>query len=665
VTDLPTPATIGPLLTKIGGPRDLKALPSDQLPALAEEIRDYLVAAVSQTGGHLGPNLGVVELTMALHRVFNSPDDAILFDTGHQAYVHKLLTGRQNFSTLRRSGGLSGYPSRTESVHDVIENTHASTGLSWALGIAQARQLTGQGDRYTVVVVGDGALTGGMSWEALNNIALEHDLRLVIVVNDNGRSYAPTIGGLAAHLAGLRTSRRYERTLNWGRRFLLGHGWPGRLAYSALHGLKKGIKDMVAPQGLFEDLGIKYIGAVKGHDINQLIHSLERAKAYGGPVIVHTITEKGRGYRPAEHDGADRFHTVGRIHPTTGLPLSASGATWTAVFADELVRLARADQRIVALTAAMLEPVGLARFAAEFPSRVFDVGIAEQHAVTTACGMAFAGLRPVVPIYASFANRAFDQILMDGALHEAPITLVFDRAGLTGQDGPSHNGQWDLAMLRLMPGIRVAAPRDALSLRETLVEALAHEQGPNVIRFPKGEVVENIPAIRRENGIDVLCEFNNAVNEPDITDSVLPDSQDRPKVSTVLLVAYGPMAGPALVAAKQLTELGLNVQVVDPRWVLPVNDQLVRLAAACDLVVTIEDGLASGGVGEALMSDMAKLGLAVPVRCLGVPSQFLPTASRAELISRYRLDAAAIVQTVQSIPLMSPNCFMSNSQGEQ
>ncbi|MDR1150962.1 MAG: 1-deoxy-D-xylulose-5-phosphate synthase, partial [Bifidobacteriaceae bacterium] len=619
-----------PLLASLHGPGDLKALDRRDLPALAQEIREFLVDAVSRTGGHLGPNLGVVELTIAIHRVFDSPKDTIVFDTGHQAYVHKLLTGRQDFSRLRRSGGLSGYPSRAESVHDVVENTHASAGLSWAAGIAGARGLAPGGAserRYTVAVVGDGALTGGMSWEALNNIAEWKDIPLVIIVNDNGRSYAPTIGGLATHLAGLRTAGAYERILHWGRRFLTSHGRFGNFVYSALHGLKKGIKDVIAPQVLFEDLGLKYIGTIDGHDIGQLIHALERAKAFGGPVIVHAITDKGRGYTPAEDHLPDRFHTVGRIHPETGLPVSAAQSSWTSVFAEEIVALARGDERIVALTAAMREPVGLAPFAAEFPSRVIDVGIAEQHAVTAAAGMAFAGLHPVVAVYSTFLNRAFDQVLMDVALHRAPVTLVLDRAGATGEDGASHNGQWDLAMLRIVPGLRVAAPRDAATLRAELREALADDDGPTVVRYPKGDVPAPVVAVDRVDGVDVLARTPGMA-------------------ASVLVVSVGAVAGVALGVAGALVGRGIGAVVVDPRWVLPVDGTLIRLAAAHDAVVTVEDGLVSGGVGQAVGAALAGQGVTMPVLTFGLPPEFLPLASREQLLHDAGLDPRAIATAV-------------------
>jgi 1-deoxy-D-xylulose-5-phosphate synthase len=610
-------------LAQVTGPLAVKKLAPELIGDLAADIRDFLVDKVSKAGGHLGPNLGVVELTIALHRVFDSPRDTIVFDTGHIAYVHKILTGRQDFDHLRQAGGLSGYPSREESVHDVLENTHASAGLSWAAGVAAGRRLAGQGDRFTVVVVGDGALTGGMSWEALNNIAESNDGRLVIVVNDNGRSYAPTIGGLANHLSGLRTTPHYERVLGWGKRQLRSHGGRfGRFVYGALHALKKGVKDVVAPQAMFEDLGLKYIGAVDGHDEAAVERALGQAKAFGGPVLVHVITEKGRGFVPAEGHGLDRFHSVGRIHPETGLPLEPSRFGWSSVFADELVRLGRRDPKIVAITAAMLEPVGLVPFAAEFPDRVFDVGIAEQHAAALAAGLAYTGFHPVVAVYATFLNRAFDQILMDCALHRAGVTFVLDRAGITGQDGPSHNGQWDLALFRIVPGLRLAAPRDAATLRSLLREAVAVDDAPTVVRYPKGPMPRDLPAIGRQDGVDLLWRTG-------------PDP-------AVLIVAIGSEAGTALGAAERLGRRGIGVTVVDPGWVYPVASGLPRLAAAHEVVVTVEDGLVSGGAGEAIARAIAAEGLTLPVVNCGLAKEFIATGARAEIAARHGLTPEAV-----------------------
>ncbi|MFS0698761.1 1-deoxy-D-xylulose-5-phosphate synthase [Cellulomonas sp. 179-A 4D5 NHS] len=606
------------LLDRISSPSDLRRLSEHELVALSAEIRDFLVASVSRTGGHLGPNLGVVELSIALHRVFDSPRDSVVFDTGHQAYVHKLLTGRHDFSDLRTRGGMSGYPSRAESPHDVVENSHASTALSWADGIAKAHEVRGRGDRHVVAVIGDGALTGGMAWEALNNIAAGPDRRLVIVVNDNGRSYAPTIGGLAHHLDTLRVTNGYEAVLSWGKRTLRRSGAPGRFAYDALHGLKKGIKDVVAPQGMFEDLGLKYVGPVDGHDVAAVERALARAKAFGGPVIVHVITEKGRGYSPAEQDVADRFHAVGRIHPETGLPVAPSRFSWTKVFADEMVRIGRRRPDVVAITAAMLAPVGLAPFEAEFPERTFDVGIAEQHAATSAAGMAFAGLHPVVAVYATFLNRAFDQVLMDVALHRAGVTFVLDRAGLTGEDGASHNGMWDMAMLRVVPGLRLAAPRDEATLRSALRTAVDVDDAPTVVRYPKTPLGDDIPAVDAVEGVDVLARHAGTG-------------------ARVLVVGVGSMASTAVQVGEQLAAAGLQVTVVDPRWVLPVPSALVKVVGEHDLTLCVEDGVVEGGVGAALAQRVTEAGIRTPVLARGIPAQFLEHASIAQLVEAVRL----------------------------
>ena len=626
------------LLERVTSPADVRRLNHRQIIQLAAEIRQFLVESVSRTGGHLGPNLGVVELTIALHRVFQSPRDTMVFDTGHQAYVHKLLTGRQDFGDLRKRGGLSGYPSRAESPHDVVENSHASTALSWADGIAKANVLLGRNDRHVVAVVGDGALTGGMAWEALNNIAESQDRRLVIVVNDNGRSYAPTIGGLAHHLDTLRTTNGYEKVLSWGKRTLQHTGLPGRFAYDALHGLKKGIKDVVAPQGMFEDLGIKYVGPVDGHDVTAVEHALLRAKAFGAPVIVHVITEKGRGYSPAEQDVADRFHAVGMIHPETGLPLAPSRFGWTSVFADEIVRIGRRRPDVVVITAAMLAPVGLAPFAHEFPERTFDVGIAEQHAATSAAGMAFAGLHPVVALYATFLNRAFDQVLMDVALHKAGVTFVLDRAGITGDDGGSHNGMWDMAMLRIVPGLHLAAPRDEETLRAALRGAVDIDDAPSVVRYPKGALGDPLPAIDSVDGVDVLARHDRG---PRSTAGPAPAEHPR-----VLLVGIGPMATTALEVAELLAQHGIRSTVVDPLWVLPVQPALIKLAGEHDHVVTIEDGLVDGGIGALLGQRTAEAGLAATIQCFGVPLAFLDHATRDQIITGLRLRATDIARDV-------------------
>ncbi|GAA4690591.1 1-deoxy-D-xylulose-5-phosphate synthase [Promicromonospora umidemergens] len=621
------------LLSDIRSPKDVRAMTPGQMPELAEEIRRFLVESVSRTGGHLGPNLGVVELTIAMHRVFDSPRDSIVFDTGHQAYVHKLLTGRQDFSELRKRGGMSGYPSRAESVHDVVENSHASTALSWADGIAKANRVRGKDD-HVVAVIGDGALTGGMAWEALNNIAESRDRKLVVVVNDNGRSYSPTIGGLANHLDTLRTTSGYEAFLSWGTRALHRSGPPGRFAWRWLHGLKKGLKDVVAPQGLFEDLGIKYIGPVDGHDTEALERALGRAKAFGRPVIVHAITEKGRGYTPAEEDIADRFHSVGAIHPETGLPVAPSRFGWTKVFADEIVQIGRRRPDVVAITAAMLHPVGLAPFQQQFPERTFDVGIAEQHAATSAAGMAFAGLHPVVAVYATFLNRAFDQVLMDVALHKAGVTFVLDRAGITGDDGASHNGMWDMAMLRIVPGLRLAAPRDETTLRAALRTAVDVDDAPTVVRYPKGALGDDIPALEELDGVDVVGRFEAS------TGSTGGKGSTSAPARRVLVVGVGAMTGCAIETGAALAAHGVEVTVASPTWVLPVPANLVKLCGEHDLVVTLEDGVVDGGVGDMLAQRAGEQGIGAPQVHVGLPVAFLDHASRDHIVRAQRMTAA-------------------------
>ena len=614
---------------RVSSPAELKALPEAELPALAQEIRSFLVESVSRTGGHLGPNLGVVELTIALHRVFDSPRDSIVFDTGHQSYVHKLLTGRQDVSALRSRGGVSGYPSRTESEHDVVENSHASTSLSWADGIAKARRLRGEEGCHTVAVIGDGALTGGMAWEAINNIAADKDLPLVIVVNDNERSYAPTIGGLADHLATLRATQGYEHFLEWGKAQLRrAPSVVGAPMERALHGMKKGIKDVIAPQGMFEDLGLKYIGPVDGHDTHALESALRKARSFGGPVLVHVITQKGRGYDPAVNDEADQFHGIGVINPETGLPIEIAGRSWTDEFSDALVEIGRERPDVVALTAAMMIPVGLKDFADAYPERTFDVGIAEQHAVTMSAGLAYAGLHPVVAIYATFLNRAFDQMLMDCALHHAGVTFVLDRSGVTGPDGASHHGMWDMALAAIVPGLRLAAPRDGEHVTSALRDAVDIDDAPSVIRFPKGSTPAPIPALRSVGGVDILVET------------------DLEPVVDELVVGIGSMVPTALTVAEKLAADGRSVRAVDPVWALPVTDGLVALARSAGRVTVIEDNLVSAGVGTQIALALADAGLTVPVRLFGIPKRFLDHASRGQVLEEIGLTADPIASAL-------------------
>jgi 1-deoxy-D-xylulose-5-phosphate synthase len=618
------PADPYALLHAIQRPADLRRLSAAQLEELSAEIRSFLIENVSQTGGHLGPNLGVVELTVALHRVFDSPLDPIVFDTGHQSYVHKILTGRQDqFPTLRQRHGLAGYPSRTESEHDWVENSHASTALSYADGLAKAIRLQGR-PATVLAVVGDGSLTGGMAWEALNNIAGSEDLPLVILVNDNGRSYTPTVGGLAKQLDSLRTNPRYEQALDVVKRSVSRAPLVGTAAYDILHGIKSGLKDVFAPQGMFADLGLKYVGPVDGHDIAAVEQALQQARNYGGPVLVHCLTRKGNGFKAAENHEEDRFHAVGKINALTGEALGGPGATtWTDVFSTELLRLGSTDERVVAITAAMTYPTGLHRFSAAFPDRCFDVGIAEQHAVTSAAGLAMGGLHPVVAVYATFLNRAFDQVLMDVALHKCGVTFALDRAGVTGPDGPSHHGMWDMSILQVVPGLHLAAPRDATRLRQALATALTIDDAPSVIRYSKEQVPPDLDAVATDSGVDVLRQT------------------DQPRV---LVVAYGQLAATGVAVGERLADQGIGVTVVDPVWALPVNPALLRLAAAHELVITIEDNGIVGGCGSRLAQELRLAEIATPLREFGIAQRFLDHGTRAELLAELGLTPQPIAR---------------------
>ena len=619
------------MLESIAGPRDLDGLSAAELVGLASEIRQFLIREVSLSGGHLGPNLGVVELTLALHRVFDSPKDPIIFDTGHQSYVHKLVTGRQDFSKLRAKGGLAGYPQRSESEHDVVESSHASSSLSWADGISRAFEATGQGDRHVVAVVGDGALTGGMTWEALNNISDDNRRRLVIVVNDNGRSYAPTMGGIARFLNGVRTQQVYTSLKGKSERFFDLLGKPGRAVYRGVRGGTHGfLSRFSGTEALYSNLDIKYLGPIDGHDLEAMEEALRQARDFGAPVIVHAMTQKGRGYRPAMEDEADKFHAVGRIDPSTGKSTSgkATRASWTGVFADEMVAIADAREDVVGVTAAMLRPTGLFKMQQKHPKRVYDVGIAEQHAVTTAAGLAFGGLHPVVAIYSTFMNRAFDQVVMDVALHKAGVTFVLDRAGVTGPDGPSHHGMWDLALLQFVPGIRIAAPRDGEQLQELLREAVAIDDAPTVLRYPKGTTPDPIPAVRRtHDGVDVLREA--ASNE-------------------VVIVGIGAMTGLALDVADMLSAEGIGVTVLDPRWVVPVAGSIIEAARSARIVITLEDGVRVGGIGTRVRQDLRAAGVDTPVDELGLPDEFLDHADRDEILADVGLDAQTVAEGIRA-----------------
>jgi len=636
------------LLESIWSPRDVKALTPDELPVLASEIREFLIEAVSRNGGHLGPNLGVVELTIALHRVFDSPADPIVWDTGHQSYVHKLLTGRMaGFARLRQQGGVSGYPSRTESEHDWVENSHASTSLSYADGLAKALHLRGEKRRRVVAVIGDGALTGGMAWEALNNIAGAKDRPVVIVVNDNGRSYQRTIGGLADHLASVRVSQRYEQVLDLVKTTLSHTPLVGPPLFETLHGIKKGLKDVLQPQVLFEDLGLKYLGPIDGHDEQALEHALGRAREFGGPVLVHVITQKGRGYALAEENDEDCLHQVqpgapvqvngemaanrsaqAPAHAQAAQPAKAARRGWTHVFADEMIDIGARRPDVVAITAAMLHPTGLAKFAQAYPDRVFDVGIAEQHAVASAAGLAMGGMHPVVAIYATFLNRAFDQVLMDVAMHGLPVTFVLDRAGVTGPDGASHHGMWDGSLLQIVPGIRVAVPRDGTRLTELLREAVAISDGPTALRFPRGSVADDLPAVGKLGGMDLLAE------------PAAETGQD------VLLAAAGPMSALAVEVAHRLTGQGIGVTVVDPRWVKPLDEALADAAARHRLVVTVEDNGIAGGFGDAVARYLRDADIATPIRTFGLPQRFLAHGERGEVLAAAGLTSQQLARAV-------------------
>jgi 1-deoxy-D-xylulose-5-phosphate synthase len=653
------------LLERIQGPRDLKNLAADELPQLAAEIRDNLIRTVTTNGGHLGPNLGVVELTIALHRVFDSPVDRIVFDTGHQSYVHKLLTGRlPEFGTLRQRGGLTGYPNRSESEHDLVENSHASTSLSYADGLAKAYQLRGETHRRVIAIIGDGALTGGMAWEALNNIAGAKDRSVVVVVNDNGRSYQPTIGGLADHLATVRVTQRYEQVLDYIKTSLSHTPLVGVPLYDTLHGIKKGLKDVLQPQVLFEDLGLKYLGPVDGHDEHMVEHALRRARDFGGPVLVHVITRKGFGYPLAEENEEDCLHQVspaarpaaaksgsansgaaksgsaksGSAQPAVAKPAAADPAAGpaaprqlTQVFGEELTAIGAERPDVVAITAAMLHPTGLAKFAATFPDRVFDVGIAEQHAVTSSAGLAMGGMHPVAAIYATFLNRAFDQVLMDVALHRLPVTFALDRAGVTGPDGASHHGMWDGSILQLVPGLRIAVPRDGTRLAELLREAVAISDGPTALRYPGRLAAPDVPAVGKIGEMDVLR---------------LPADPGR---KDVLLFGAGPMASVCVEVADRLADHGIEVTVVDPRWVKPLDPALPAAAREYGLVATVEDNGRVGGFGDAVARMLRDSDVDTPVRTFGLEQSFLDHGERGQVLDAQGLTAQHLARQLTEL----------------
>jgi 1-deoxy-D-xylulose-5-phosphate synthase len=614
------------LLEEISGPEDLRALGTNDLDRLCAEIRERLINAVARTGGHLGPNLGVVELTVAMHRVFDSPRDRIVFDTGHQAYVHKMLTGRADlFDTLRQHGGLSGYPSRSESEHDIVENSHASTGLSYALALATARELRGERGKV-VCVIGDGALTGGMAYEALNNIG-QRQPEMIIILNDNGRSYAPTVGGIAENLGQLRLSPKYERAKVAAGQTLRQLPVVGQSAYGAAKRMKDSLKQLVSPISIFETLGLKYGGPIDGHDVRALEKAMRDAGAYHGPVVIHVVTDKGHGYAPAVDDSIDKFHGVSSFDPSSG-SFSSKPPAWTDVFGEALLEAAEDDDRIVAITAAMASSTGLLPFAARFPDRFFDVGIAEQHAVTFAAGLAMQGLRPVVCIYSTFLQRAFDQVTCDVALHKLPVTFVLDRAGITGDDGASHHGMLDLAYLRLIPGMTVTAPSSPDELRLLLATALAHD-GPFALRYPRGAAPHAGTVRMRPLSIATM---NIARTGDDIA-----------------LLAVGKMVGVAAAAAEALSAEGIACTVVDARFVKPLDPGIAELAARHPAVLTIEDGTVIGGFGDAVLEALAEAGLSVPIRRLGLPDRFIEHGAQPLLLHKFSLDVDGVIGAVREM----------------
>jgi 1-deoxy-D-xylulose-5-phosphate synthase len=612
------------ILETIKSPADLRALDQPHLSQLAEEVRAFLVEQTSRSGGHLSPNLGVVELTFAIHRVFDSPKDAIVWDTGHQAYVHKLVTGRaSDFATLRQAGGLSGYPSRKESEHDLVENSHASTSLSYALGIAEAR-LRKKVDGFVVAIIGDGALTGGMAYEALNQIAHLQPPNLIILINDNGRSYAPTVGGLARHLSQLRVDPRYERIKDEISHLLRELPLVGSTADQAAYRVKEGLKQLLQPSTIFESLGIKYAGLVDGHDEPALEEVLSRAKKLHEPVVVHVVTEKGHGYGPAVEDEIDKLHGVSAFDPLTGRPRSTE-LSYTDVFGEALMTAATRRSEVCAITAAMASSTGLLNFAKEFPDRFFDVGICEQHAVTFAAGLALAGMHPVVCIYSTFLARAFDQTIMDVALHKLPVVFVIDRAGVTGPDGASHHGIFDLSYLRLIPNLKIAAPADATELCALLETALATD-GPVAIRYPKGPV----PAT------------------PDLPVEPLPIGrwEELRKGSDAVIFAVGRMVGIAVEAAERLELQGVSTAVVNARWIKPMDPRIADWARTHPVVLTVEDNVGSGGFGGAVLEALAPHGLAGRVRNLALPDAFLAHGKASDILREHGLDAAGIAKAV-------------------
>ncbi|MBO0745076.1 MAG: 1-deoxy-D-xylulose-5-phosphate synthase [Candidatus Dormibacteraeota bacterium] len=615
------------MLEAIHSPADLHHLSYAQLDELCQEIRDLLVEGVSRNGGHLSPNLGVVELTVALHRVFESPRDQIVWDTGHQAYVHKLLTGRADvFGTLRQAGGISGYPSRAESEHDLIENSHASTSLSYALGLAEAKLRRGE-PGHVVAVIGDGAMTGGMAYEALNQIAYHEPRNLLIVLNDNGRSYAPTVGGMARHLGQLRLDPRYDRLKSELDLRLKDLPAFGDTAHEAARRMKESVKQLLQPTTVFDALGLTYAGPANGHDLLELERLLRRASQRRTPTLVHVITEKGRGYEPAKSDEIDKLHQVSPLSdPLTGRPRSTS-LTYSDVAGAAVMDAAQRHPEVVAITAAMASSTGLLDFQREFPERFFDVGICEQHAVTFSAGLAMSGFRPIFCVYSTFLQRGFDQVLMDVGLHHLPVVFLLDRAGVTGSDGASAQGTFDLSYLRMVPGMRVAAAADATELCALLETALSLD-GPVAIRFPKGVA----PAT------------------PDLPVEPLTVGRweaVRPGGDAAIL-AVGRMVEVAAVASDLLAKEGIGCAVVNARWIKPLDARLPEMAARYPVLVTAEDNVVTGGFGAAVLEALAPHGLAGRVRTAALPDEYIGHANPADILAERGLDPEGLAATVRA-----------------
>jgi len=638
-------------LDAIRSPEDIRGLSYRELDDLAGEIRDFIVQAVASNSGHLGSNLGAVELTLALHRVFESPTDAILWDTGHQAYVHKIVTGRASgFQRLRQADGLSGYPSREESAHDFIENSHASTVLSYAYGLAVARDRGSNDHRHIVAVIGDGSMTGGMAYEALNNLGHSKQ-RVIIVLNDNGRSYAPTISNLTQPSAVVLEQRtpfpdRIAEKLSHGltrirmnplyvQRQRRIEAWlqnlpvVGQQAEKGVEALKAAVREFLQPPSFFEALGVRYVGPVDGHDIHELETALRNAEELSaeGPIVVHVLTQKGKGYPPAEDDDEKHLHDAPVFDPAVGPP-KAVPTGYTQAFADMVVKLAEADERIVAITAAMPGPTGLLPFQERFPDRFFDVGIAEQHAVTGAAGMAMGGLRPIVALYSTFMSRAWDQVVYDVALHRLPVIFCLDRAGITGDDGPSHHGIYDMALLCKIPGMRVLAPSSAQELQQMLIDAVSLvEDGPIAIRYPKG-------AARQVDGDDI--------------GSGLTARRLRDGDGSLAILAVGKMVAASLTAAERLAERGIEASIWDVRCCTPLDVDMIRDAARHTRVITIEDGIGDGGVGSTMATAIHAIDPTCRVDILGVPTKFIPHAKPDRVLAQIGLDAEGIVRTWDS-----------------